>query len=182
MPRCHLLKLLNSVASKHHVWLTFCETWHKVMSFIVIFTTQCVLLWFSSIPESFIPLVEDGHTAWIHCFWISNQFHRLCRWFPTAAAQRHPLTPSLFDILVKVKTFARLDVRKPQSSNFTEMTSGRYDSISSFRGVFTLSQTTLVKLIAFVNFWLAATSPTCVAKVTYILVLAKNMLLLARGY
>ena len=32
-----------------------------------------------------------------------------------------------------------------------------------------------------VIFWLAATSPTCVAKVTYILVLAKNILLLATG-
>ena len=33
----------------------------------------------------------------------------------------------------------------------------------------------------FSNFWLAATSPTCVAKVTYILVLAKTILLLATG-
>ena len=60
------------------------------------------------------------------------------------------------------------------------MTSGRCVSI-----YFTLSQTTLVKLIVtvgnFSNFWLAATSPTCVAKVTYILVLAKNSLLLATG-
>ena len=30
-------------------------------------------------------------------------------------------------------------------------------------------------------FWLAATSPTCVAKITYLLVLAKNILLLATG-
>ena len=48
-------------------------------------------------------------------------------------------------------------------------------------------QTTLVKLIVITNckdlnhFWLAATSPTCVAKVTYILVLAKNISLLAMG-
>ena len=66
------------------------------------------------------------------------------------------------------------------------MMSGRYVSIQSFRDVFTLSQT-LVKLIViancrdFSNFWLAATSPTCDAKVTYILVLAKNILLLATG-
>ena len=32
-----------------------------------------------------------------------------------------------------------------------------------------------------VYFWLAATLPTCVAKVTYILALAKNILLLAMG-
>ena len=52
-----------------------------------------------------------------------------------------------------------------------------------------MSQTTLVKLIVITNckdlnhffFWLAATSPTCVAKVTYILVLAKNLSLLATG-
>ena len=49
-------------------------------------------------------------------------------------------------------------------------------------------QTTLVKLIVITNckdlnhlFWLAATSPTCVAKVTYILVLAKNISLLTTG-
>ena len=33
----------------------------------------------------------------------------------------------------------------------------------------------------FSNFWLEATLPTCVAKVTYILVLAKKNLLLATG-
>ena len=54
-----------------------------------------------------------------------------------------------------------------------------------------MSQTALVKLIVITNckdlnlffffFWLAATSPTCAAKVTYILVLAKNISLLATG-
>ena len=51
-----------------------------------------------------------------------------------------------------------------------------------------MSQKMLVKLIVITNckdlnhfFWLAATSPTCVAKVTYILVLTKNISLLARG-
>ena len=51
-----------------------------------------------------------------------------------------------------------------------------------------MSQTTPVKLIVITNckdlnhfVWLAATSPTCVAKVTYILVLAKNISLLATG-
>ena len=68
------------------------------------------------------------------------------------------------------------------------MTSGHYVSILCFREVYTMSQTTLVKLIVITNckdlnhcFWLAATSPTCVAKVTYILVLAKNISLLATG-
>ena len=49
-------------------------------------------------------------------------------------------------------------------------------------------QTTLVKLIIITNskdlnhfVWLAAASPTCVAKVTYILVLAKNISLLSAG-
>ena len=51
-----------------------------------------------------------------------------------------------------------------------------------------MSQTTPVKLIVITNckdlnhfVWLAVTSPTCVAKVTYILVLAKNISLLATG-
>ena len=74
------------------------------------------------------------------------------------------------------------------------MTSGHYVSIQSFREVFTVLQTTLVKLIVITNckdsnhfffffffFWLAATSPTCVAKVTYILFLAKTISLLATG-
>ena len=86
------------------------------MLFIVNFTTQggpsleSVLRWFSSIPESFMPLVDDGHTAWIHCFWTSNQFHHLCRWFPKVyaklanrdcAAHCHSLTPSFFDTFSK---------------------------------------------------------------------------------
>ena len=52
-----------------------------------------------------------------------------------------------------------------------------------------MSQTTLVKLIVITDCYdlnrflgLAATSPTCVAKVTYSLVLAKNISLLATGY
>ena len=58
------------------------------------------------------------------------------------------------------------------------MTSGHYVSIQSFLEVFAVSKTTLVKLIIITNviFWLVATSPTCVAKVTYILVLAKHIL------
>ena len=52
-----------------------------------------------------------------------------------------------------------------------------------------MSQTTLVKLIVIMNckdlnyfcFGHAATSQTCVAKVTYILVLAKHISLLATG-
>ena len=67
------------------------------------------------------------------------------------------------------------------------MTSGHYVSIQSFREVYTVSQTMQVNLIVITNskdlnhFWLAATSPACVAKVTYILVLAKNISLLATG-
>ena len=68
------------------------------------------------------------------------------------------------------------------------MTSGHHFSILSFREVYTVSQTTLIKLIVITIskdlnhfFWLAATSPTCVAKVTYILVLEKNISLLATG-
>ena len=66
------------------------------------------------------------------------------------------------------------------------MTSGHYVSIQSFRKVYTVLQTALVKLIVIMNckdlnhfFWLAAASPTCVAKVTYILVLAENISLFA---
>ena len=51
-----------------------------------------------------------------------------------------------------------------------------------------MSQTMLGKvdrnyeLLGFKSFvWLAATSPTCVAKATYIVVLPKNILLLATG-
>ena len=81
------------------------------------------------------------------------------------------------------------------------MTSGHYFSIQSFREVYTVSQTTLVKLIVITNckdlnlffflffffffsflfFLLAATSPSCVVKVTYILVLEKKISLLATG-
>ena len=139
MSRRHLLKVFNSVASKHHVWLTYLLNVSKIDALQSHFHNawrtipQIVLRWFSSIPASFMPLVDGGHTAWIH---TSNQFHRICRWFPNAyakldnrdcAAQRHPLTPSLFDTLVK--TLATLDVKKQQISNFTEMTSGRYVSI-----------------------------------------------------
>ena len=118
---------------------------------------RIVICWFSSILESFMPLVGDGHTAWIHCFETSNQFHRRWRWFPNAyakldnrdcAAQRHPLTPSLFDTFSKNLSHTSC---KQQSSNFTEMTSGLYVSIQSFRDVFTLSQITLVKLIFIAN-------------------------------
>ena len=49
------------------------------------------------------------------------------------------------------KSLIKLDVLKQQSSNFTKMTSGRYFSISSFRNVFTVSQTVLVKLIVIAN-------------------------------
>ena len=45
----------------------------------------------------------------------------------------------------------KLDVLKQQSSNFTEMTLGRYISIQSFLDVFTVSQTTLDKLIVTAN-------------------------------
>ena len=51
-----------------------------------------------------------------------------------------------------------------------------------------MSLTMLVKLIGITNckdlnhsFWLAATSPFCVAKVTFFLVLVKNISLLATG-
>ena len=80
------------------------------------------------------------------------------------------------------KTLTKLDGLKQQSSNSTEKTSGRYVSILCFRDVFTVSQKAMVKLIVtpnckdFSTFWLAACSPTCVAKVTYILGLAKNIL------
>ena len=46
---------------------------HNVGSTIL----QIVLRWFSSIPESIMPLADDGHTAWIHYFWTSNQFQHL---------------------------------------------------------------------------------------------------------
>ena len=49
------------------------------------------------------------------------------------------------------KSFTKLDVLKQQCSNFTEMTSGRYVSIYSFRDVFTVSRTALVKLIVITN-------------------------------
>ena len=71
---------------------------------------RIVLRWFSSIPEHFMLLIDDIHTTWIHGFWISNKFHPLCSWYPNAyakldnrdcAAQRHSLTPSLFDIFSK---------------------------------------------------------------------------------
>ena len=43
------------------------------------------------------------------------------------------------------------DVLNQKSSNFTEMTLGRYVSIQSFRNVFTVSQTALEKLIVIAN-------------------------------
>ena len=43
------------------------------------------------------------------------------------------------------------DVLNQQSSNFTEMTLGRYVRIQSFRNVFTVSQTALEKLIVIAN-------------------------------
>ena len=49
------------------------------------------------------------------------------------------------------KTLTKLDGLKQQSSNFTEITAGRYVSIQSFRDVFTVSQTALIKLIANAN-------------------------------
>ena len=49
------------------------------------------------------------------------------------------------------KSFAKFDVLKQQSSNVTEMKSGRCISIQSFRDVFTVSQTALVKLIVIEN-------------------------------
>ena len=49
------------------------------------------------------------------------------------------------------KAFTKLHVLKQQSSNFTEMTSGRYVSIQSFRDLFTVSQTALVNLIVIAN-------------------------------
>ena len=120
---------MNSVAAKLHVWLTFLlnvsksdvlhSQFHKAGRTI----PRIILRWFSSIPASFMPLVDDGHTAWIHCFWNSNQFHRLYRWFPNAyakldnrdcAVQPHPLTPSVFDNFV-VKTLATFVVKKQQS-------------------------------------------------------------------
>ena len=48
-------------------------------------------------------------------------------------------------------SLVKLDVLKQQSSNFTDMTSERYVSIQSFRDVFTVSQTALVKLIVIEN-------------------------------
>ena len=49
------------------------------------------------------------------------------------------------------KALTKLSVLKQQSSNFTEMTSGHYVSTKSFRDVFTVSQTALVKLIVIAN-------------------------------
>ena len=40
---------------------------------------------------------------------------------------------------------------KQQSSNFIEMTSVHYVNIQSFRNIFTVSQTALVKLIVILN-------------------------------
>ena len=45
----------------------------------------------------------------------------------------------------------KLDVLKQQSLNFTETTSGCYASIQSFCDAFTVSQTTLDKLIVIAN-------------------------------
>ena len=44
-----------------------------------------------------------------------------------------------------------INLKKQQSLNFSEMTSGRYVSIYCFRDVFTLSQITLVMLILIAN-------------------------------
>ena len=49
------------------------------------------------------------------------------------------------------KSLIKLDVLKQQSLIFTEMTSGRHVSIYSFRDVFTVSQTALVKMIVITN-------------------------------
>ena len=49
------------------------------------------------------------------------------------------------------KSLTKLDVLKQQSSNFTQITSGRYVSIERFRDVSTVSQTALVKLIVIAN-------------------------------
>ena len=53
-----------------------------------------------------MPLVDDGHAVWIHCFWISNQFQRIYLWFPKAytkfdnTAQLNVMQ-TLFDIFNK---------------------------------------------------------------------------------
>ena len=49
------------------------------------------------------------------------------------------------------KSLTKLDVLRQESSNFTEITSGRYISKQSFRNVFTVWQTALVKLIVIAN-------------------------------
>ena len=163
MSQRHLLKiwtllllnimLVNVFAKRVKNWFLHSH-FHKAGRTI----PQIVLRWFSSIPEAFMPLVDGGHTAWIHCFWTSNQFHRLFRWFPkltqnliTVTAQLNVSRWRQHFLTRLVKTLATLDVKKQQSSNFTVMTSGRYVSIWSFRDVFTLSQTTLVKLILIAN-------------------------------
>ena len=50
------------------------------------------------------------------------------------------------------KMLTKLDILKQHSSNFREMTSGHYVSLYSFRDTFTVSQTTLVKLIIIAKF------------------------------
>ena len=50
-----------------------------------------------------------------------------------------------------VKMLTKLDILKQHCSNFREMTSGHYVSRHIFRDIFTVSQTTLVKLIVITN-------------------------------
>ena len=126
------------------------------MSFIVIFTTQGRPSLESSSVDflpfpNFMPFVADGHTAWIHCFWTSNQFQRLYWWFPkayliTVAAQLNVTCWRHHFLTRLVKPLAKLDVKKQQSSNFMEMTLGRYISIQSFCGIFTVPQTTSMSI------------------------------------
>ena len=115
---------------------------------------RIILSWCSSIPESFMSLVDDGQTAWLIVSELLISFKRLYRWFPNAcakpdnrdcAAQRHQLPHHVLTLLAKPLPNVLFWNNKVQILH-----KWRQDTTSvilSFPNVLTMSQITLVKLI-----------------------------------
>ena len=129
---------MNYVAPKNHVWLTFLLNVSKSDVLHSHFHNQR-----RTIPRIRPPLIFFNswifhatcrrRTHCMDCFWTSNQFHHLPR--PTqnlitVTAQLSVTCWRHHFLTLLVKTLATLDVKKQQSSNFTEMTSGRYSGVA----------------------------------------------------
>ena len=128
---------------KYDRWLTFMlylsdsDVLHSHFHNAWLTIPRIVLHWFYSIPESFMPLVDNGHTAWIHYFWTSNQVSSSLPVISPSPTQNLMTVTAQLNVTgwchhfwaLFVKTLGKLHVKKQQSSNFTEMTSGRCISI-----------------------------------------------------